>query len=161
MFNFNHRLLSRRAIEKKVDTLMTPEFLCGISFVDRDHRQILRYLLRLEIIEIMGKYYFDSGKSNFTDLMHELWVYSIGHFSREESVMDSVEYESHHDHHVHFLSRLKELINLSREDGFELWIGIGMLRNWFINHIKELDIPYFRKKYERMGRFERLKNLFF
>lgn len=129
------------------DKLITPdwrpEFEIGISEVDLQHKNFLKLIKKVELLD-SGKL----SKINIEDILQEIIFYAQFHFRSEENLMKEFNYpeiEKHKQEHKllsdHLLLEASELIT---NPGEYLHLHNYLLK-WLLNHILEEDTKL--KKY--------------
>lgn len=117
------------------------EFNSGIPALDFQHQIIF---------ETIGSFFkeFEAGANpeELEDIFASLDVYAQKHFSYEENLQQINHFpglKSQQDHHMLFLSEMKELKRMLKADELrqkQLAVALkGRLMYWWILHIKDMD----------------------
>lgn len=83
-----------------------------------------------------------------SSVLIDLLEYSRLHFSEEEQLMRSIKYPEISDHieaHIKYLEKVKEIRDKYEASGKEILVLMEIqdfLRNWWIDHINNLDKKY-------------------
>jgi len=117
------------------------KFETGISRIDKQHKQLVVIINKLHENVIIQK---DGSLVN--DLLMDLKIYTIDHFSTEEKMMKKYNYSGEDEHikeHQKFINKISEYlydVNSSPlNQGNQL---IEFLNNWIGNHILIHDLEY-------------------
>ena len=115
----------------------------GIESMDNHHRKI---------IDLINELHNGMSQGSPMDVLHkvllELSDYTLYHFSEEENLMKKYDYSNllnHKKEHGKLIKTLKDLQQQFKERKGELVIIVKIqdfLRNWWINHILNLDMKY-------------------
>jgi hemerythrin-like metal-binding protein len=120
-------------------------FNVGHEAVDLQHRLFL---------ETLNEYYEMTfgGRKEFVDkqLIDKLKQYAFTHFRFEEDLMQSAGYseiERHRNQHRYFESLVRDFETAHREGKTQaLSSAVSFLRDWFLNHILDVDKKFFRER---------------
>lgn len=120
----------------------------GVEAIDNDHKKLLSIISQLTDSIEEGTY-----NSLIEPIFYELENYIKIHFSREEALMRSCEYEKYDEHieqHRTFAERLPALKQqLLAEDSIDVALEINLfLYQWLIHHILVEDMSYTISVYE-------------
>jgi hemerythrin-like metal-binding protein len=117
------------------------KFETGIEKIDKQHKQL---------VDILNKLYdnvvVDKSGSAVNELLMDLKIYTISHFSVEEKLFKKYKYPEETVHiklHKKFIDTISEYLfdveSTSLEQGYTL---IEFLKNWLLNHILTHDMKY-------------------
>ncbi len=118
------------------------EYLTGISFVDKEHRELFRIIG--EVNDLVKDDFKPDKYDGIVDLLNQLKDYTEYHFKDEEEHMKVVGYdglEMQKLQHEAFIERLAE-VNLEEvDDGQQEYLEelLEFLTGWLINHILKMD----------------------
>lgn len=123
------------------------DYEIGIDAIDKEHKDIIEHFEKLYLLMKEGK-----GKEYYNDIIRFLNDYVEVHFSNEEKLQKSMNYDKYNEHkklHDEFRSHVSEYIEktdwhtISNKDLLSLNL---FLKEWLINHImvedKKLGVFY-------------------
>ncbi len=123
------------------------KYSIGLSIIDEEHKE----LIRIMNAAIEAKQH-DDNIDEITKLLKQLTVYTLKHFSTEESYMVKfkyTEFQYHKEEHHDFSKKAIEYCNRVIEGDYHIANEIlEYLKQWLINHIQVTDKKYvecFRK----------------
>ncbi len=123
------------------------KFETGILRIDKQHKQLVDIINKLYKNVIIEK----SG-SAINELLMELKIYTIDHFSTEEKLFKKYKYPGEINHikiHQKFIDKVSDhLFDVQSTPLAQGYSLVEFLRNWILNHILIHDMEYvihFRK----------------
>lgn len=110
----------------------------GITRFDKEHK---------EFIDIINKAIVTKEHNNnpeeLKEVIHEITMFAVNHFSEEESFMvefDYPEYLSHKEEHSDFANNMVAYFNKILDGDYQITNEILVyLKYWLANHIRESD----------------------
>ena len=120
----------------------TEEYLTGIDFVDREHKELFRIVDNAN--QLVKSYDTSSSYDKIIDILNELKDYTKEHFGDEEEYMESIQYEglpAQKRAHEAFIDKMEniDLDKIEEEPQEYLQHLIEFLLSWLINHILYTD----------------------
>lgn len=115
----------------------------GIQEIDTQHKELFKIMNNLIEACNSGK-----GKEVVGNTLRFLKNYCIEHFKTEEKLMEKHNYpdlEKHKLQHYVFTQNIDKIYKDFEKDGPRVHIVIlvnQLVVNWFINHIKKIDVLY-------------------
>ena len=114
------------------------KYCVGISRFDNEHK---------EFIDIINKAIVMNEHNNnpeeLKEVIHEITMYAVSHFSEEETFMIEFNYpgyESHKEEHSVFAKKMVEYFNKILDGDYLITNEMLVyLKNWLVNHIRESD----------------------
>ena len=118
----------------------------GIPKIDEDHKNLFKYMIRLEEInQQLASGHVDCN-SEIAWLLEQLHQYSIEHFEEEERLMDISGYPDAKLHimiHDWFKDRMEKEYEVFKVEGSKaLPRLLRFVRIWWEEHIKNIDKNY-------------------
>lgn len=114
-------------------------YAIGIKEIDEQHKNLLELINKLNISSYYKKEYM------VEEVLEEIQMYTIEHFSFEEELMRNAGYpdlETHMKAHKAFINRI-EFFKERYENGEDIGNQLMMdLQLWLLNHIKYDDMDY-------------------
>ncbi len=117
------------------------KFLTKIEKIDEQHKVL---------VDIINKLYDDiiikKDASQINELLIDLKIYTINHFSTEEKLLKKYNYPAEKEHieeHQKFIRKISE--SLFDVDSTNISLGyklLEFLRSWLLNHILTEDMKY-------------------
>lgn len=125
----------------------------GNDQIDFDHKRFIEIINEIEGSLII------KNKVELEKAFDNLYLYSLGHFAREERLARSIGFPDVprlHDSHTGLGNKLLQLKQEIDEDWSPAWIEqlTAVLRDWLLNHIINEDMlmkPFFTKKAAEMS----------
>lgn len=118
-----------------------PSMSVGVAEFDNHHQKLISYINQLHDAMKEGK-----GKNIITDLLKNLYDYTVFHFSKEEEKLASINYpklDEQKTAHKAFIDKVNEYYKRSSEGDLFLSVEIlDFLSNWLKNHILKTDMEY-------------------
>lgn len=113
----------------------------GILVIDRQHQQLFNLYNSFAELHNTGE------QADESTIIQTLLNYIQQHFSYEEKIMKTFEYEdivAHIDEHQRFRRKIEELKTVHENGGLhKLYAELALfLRSWLLNHIMEFDQDY-------------------
>lgn len=129
--------------EKTKKTLIDwkSDYELGITVIDRQHQEILKTLNKVYLSHKTGH----RPKNFLKEIFDELDAYIKQHFSTEEKLFMSSQYDrkrTHKDQHRLFEKQVAELKQAYSEQIINPSAIIGFIYGWFSNHILGEDRTY-------------------
>ena len=125
-----------------LDALEWDERLAIQTDIDKDHKKLFH------IFNMLSSALSSNGnQTRILELMKELVSYTSYHFSREEKLMQEMDYPgllAHKNQHKVFVNSIKDVYNRYKQEqtnsiAFE---ALEFIKNWLINHIQKVDRGY-------------------
>jgi len=117
------------------------KYSVGLSIIDEEHKE----LIRIMNVAIKAKQHNDNI-DEISKLLKQLTVYTLKHFSTEESYMvefNYPEFQYHKEEHHDFSNKVIEYCNRVIEGDCHVANEIlEYLKQWLINHIQITDKKY-------------------
>jgi len=113
------------------------EYLTGVEEIDRQHKEFVKLINRLNIIHDCGNY---SGYA--LRLLNEVGKYADYHFTSEENLMIITKYpqlESQEKAHKDLLIRYRQLVESYKSQNAGIDDIIHFLEVWFTGHTVQVD----------------------
>lgn len=116
-----------------------PEYETGNSKVDAHHRALVAHLNKYHTI------FFDSAsRTRACSELRSLHAYSKLHFQVEHKEIGSRFTKAHANQHEKLLNGLDKIIADVSSGEMDIGSVSSYLKYWFINHLKNFDIPAFK-----------------
>ena len=109
--------------------------------VDSQHKRLVNLINELYDA-------FTKAKANeiISEILQQLYDYTIYHFSTEEKMLEEANYpllEDHIKEHQNFIVKINEFITRFKKNDFMLSYDVMLfLRDWLLNHIMVSDHKY-------------------
>lgn len=117
------------------------KYSVGISIIDEEHKE----LIRIMNAAIVAKQH-SNNIGEISKLLKELTVYTLKHFSTEESYMvkfNYPEFQYHKGEHHDFSNKMITYCNRVIEGDYHIASEIlEYLKQWLVNHIQITDKKY-------------------
>lgn len=128
--------------EQENPYVFTEEYKTGISFVDKEHKELFRIIG--EVNDLVKDDFKPDKFDDIVKLIHELRDYTEYHFKDEEEHMKSIHYEGlemQQLQHEAFVERLREVNLEAVDEGQQEYLEelLEYLTGWLINHILRMD----------------------
>ena len=128
------------------------KFETGINRIDEQHKRLVAIINKLHENIIIQK-----DGSLVTDLLMDLKIYTIDHFSTEEKMLKKYNYPAEKEHieeHQKFINKISEnLYDVSSAPLAQGYSLIEFLKEWLLNHILIHDMEY-------VSHFKKTSNIF-
>ncbi len=117
------------------------KFLTNIKKIDEQHKILVDIINKLHYDIIIKK-----DASLFNELLMDLKIYTINHFSTEEKLLKKYNYPSEKEHieeHQKFINKISEnLFDASSDNLAKAYRLAEFLKEWIINHVLVYDMEY-------------------
>jgi hemerythrin-like metal-binding domain len=117
------------------------KYSVGVSRIDNEHKKFIDIINKA----IIAKEHNNNLKE-LKDVIHEITMYALNHFSTEETFMiefNYPEYKSHKEEHSIFAKKMVAYFNKIHDGDYQTTNKmIEYLKNWLVNHIKVTDKKY-------------------
>ena len=117
------------------------KYSVGISIIDEEHKTFIDIINRA----IVAKQH-NNNEEKVKDVLKEMTMYALSHFSTEEAYMIEFDYpefqhhnEEHHDFTIRAAVYLNRVINGDYQISGEI---LEYLKQWLLNHIQGTDKKY-------------------
>jgi hemerythrin len=120
-------------------------YSCSISEIDNQHKKLFEIGSRIFSVASLKDGY--DHYDEIMDILNELKDYTIYHFSYEEKLMETHNYENYESHKIEHAFFVKKLMRLEKKD-FEgdqneaLMDIITFVADWISGHILKTDMKY-------------------
>lgn len=114
----------------------------NIPMIDEQHRELIGWIVALDEAVRKG-----GGAEKVEDVLLKLTDYVFMHFSREESLMLSINFPdlaSHRQEHDFFVTRLEEIMERFQNGETIGGDTLEFMGDWIVSHIKGTDQLYSR-----------------
>ncbi len=114
----------------------------GISSIDKQHKALFDWMNSLNEAITDG-----GGKEKVEEIIKNLIMYVIVHFSEEERLMLSWHYPelgAHRKQHDNFVTKLQEIQNRFNAENDMSASVLDFMVDWLVCHIKVTDMDYSR-----------------
>ncbi len=109
--------------------------------MDNQHKKLIVLINQLHDAMKTGK-----GKEEIGKILNSLADYTKNHFTAEEKMMQSIQFDNFDDHkkeHTQLLQQVTELINrFDNGDALPVIEVMNFLKSWLVDHIMKEDMRY-------------------
>ena len=112
----------------------------GVDVLDEDHQKFLTMLSQIDQIVKQG-----GATHEISRILQQFRDYTQVHFGREEAIMAICEYpglENHRQIHRMLTNQVEQLLRQFSSDNLEAGELLAFLSNWWIDHIRGMDLAY-------------------
>ncbi len=117
------------------------KYSMGISRIDDEHKKFIDIINKA----IVTKEH-NNNPEELKEVLHEITIFAVSHFSTEETFMiefNYAEYHSHKKEHILFSNTIIEFFNKIIDGDYQIADKIvECLKQWLINHILLTDKKY-------------------
>ena len=117
----------------------TADLNVGNHLIDEDHKRLVALVNELYDAMKSGK-----GNSILGEILNELIKYTSSHFSREERLMQEIQYPGYQEHKAEHVKLVGEVLDLQakfKAGSTTLSVSaFNFLSDWLRNHIKSRDV---------------------
>lgn len=124
-------------------TLLTWNHACpiGVKAMDDQHGVLMDTLNELRLALVHGR-----ARDEVSELLNRLIEFTRMHFSSEERLLEQHGYPgaaAHRDEHQRLLRQVEEAaLRTQQNDDLHMQSLLLFLREWYLNHVEELDHQY-------------------
>jgi len=126
-------------LEHNLFIVWNPEYNLGIPIIDEQHRGIVSTINSLHF-GMQNNY----GKDMLSPIINMMHDYTRIHFQIEEDFIERIDFpnaKKHHELHCDLSSKLADAGKSSMLDK-DPYVFMDFLKNWWINHIRSVDLKY-------------------
>ena len=114
------------------------KYRVGIARFDNEHKEFIDIINKAIVMKE-----HNNNPEELKELIHEITMFAVNHFSEEESFMvefDYPEYISHKEQHSDFANKMVAYFNKILDGDYQITNEILVyLKHWLLNHIRESD----------------------
>ena len=115
----------------------------GLPVIDLQHIWLLNIVMKMQ--DALLDINLTGLNSALKDSIVSIVDYVAEHFSLEEQILKEFHFpnfQKHRDHHLEFIQKIKEKLNVSEDDQIKILGIINILKHWLLNHILIEDKHY-------------------